>query len=477
MPDSTFPSLCVDLDGTLIKTDLLVESFFLLLRTHPLVILLAPFWLLHGKARLKQELARRVELDVATLPYQPVFLAWLREQHARGQHLVLATSAAEPFARQVAEHLGIFSQVIATTDEVNLSGERKAERLCHCFGQRGFDYAGNGQVDIAVWALAHQAILVNPARGVRERAARVAEIAAKFDDREGWTLNPWFKALRLHQWLKNVLVFVPLLAAHRVWEPALLLQAALAYLAFGLCASSVYLLNDLLDLPADRQHPCKRLRPFAAGTLPVLAGALAVPALLTLAFLLAGITLPPLFAGVLLGYYLLTLAYSLYFKQIVMLDTVVLAALYTLRIIAGTAATTIAPTFWLLAFSMFIFLSLALVKRHAELLTMQEAGQSSARGRGYQVDDLQLLQALGGTSGYLSVLVLALYINSSASQALYRYPEVIWLLCPLLLYWISRVWLKTHRGEMYDDPVIFAVQDRVSQMLLGIGAVIVWLAL
>lgn len=477
MPDSTSPPLCVDLDGTLIKTDLLVESFFLLLRKHPLVILLVPFWLLRGKARLKQELARRVELDVATLPYHPTFLAWLREQHAQGRRLALATSAAESFARQVADHLGIFSQMIATTADANLSGPCKAERLRDDFGERGFDYAGNGMVDVAVWAHARQAVLVNPARGVRERAVRITEIAAEFDDREGARLTPWSKALRLHQWLKNVLVFVPLLAAHRAHESALLLQAGLAYLAFGLCASSVYLLNDLLDLPADRRHPRKQLRPFAAGALPVLSGTLAVPLLLVLAFLLAVIALPPSFAGVLLGYYVLTLAYSLYLKQIVMLDGVVLAALYTLRIIAGAAATAIVPTFWLLAFSMFIFLSLALVKRHAELLAMQEAGQSTARGRGYQVDDLQLLQTLGGASGYSSVLVLALYINSSTGQALYRHPEAIWLLCPLLLYWISRVWLKTHRGDMHDDPVIFAMQDRVSQTLLVIGAVILWLAL
>ena len=346
-----------------------------------------------------------------------------------------------------------------------------------CFGERGFDYAGNGKVDVAVWGHARQAILVNPARGVRERAVQVTVVAAEFDDREGAWPRSWLKALRLHQWLKNVLVFVPLLAAHRVNEVPLLLQAVLAYLAFGLCASSVYLLNDLLDLPLDRQHPRKRLRPFAAGTLPVLTGAWLVPTLLVLAFLLAGIALPPLFSSVLLGYYALTLAYSLYFKQAVMLDAIVLATLYTLRIIAGAAATGIVPTFWLLAFSMFIFLSLALVKRHAELLALREMGHSMAWGRGYQVDDLQLLQTLGGASGYLSVLVLALYINSGTSQALYRHPEVIWLLCPLLLYWISRVWLKTHRDEMHDDPVIFALQDRVSQILTAIGAAIIWLAL
>lgn len=471
------PPLCVDLDGTLIKTDLLVESFFLLLSKHPLLVLLIPFWLLRGKARLKQEIARRVALDAATLPYHSLFLPWLREQHTQGRVLVLATAAAEPLARQVAEHLQIFSQILTTTDSTNLSGQTKSEKLCQYFGERGFDYAGNDQADLLVWKQARQAIVVNPTRGVREQAVRIAEITAEFDDRQSSGIKLWFRALRLHQWLKNLLVFVPLLAAHRLLETTLLLQAALAYLVFGLCASSVYLLNDLLDLPADRQHPRKRSRPFAAGALPVLSGALAVPTLLVIAFTLATIALPPLFSGVLLSYYVLTLTYSLYLKQSVMLDAVVLAALYTLRIIAGAAATTIVPTFWLLAFSMFVFLSLALVKRYAELFAMQDLGQNTARGRGYRVDDLQLLQTLGGSSGYMSVLVLALYINSSASQALYHHPEAIWLLCPLLLYWISRVWLKTHRGEMHDDPVIFAVQDRVSQILILIGAIIVGLAL
>lgn len=471
------PPLCVDLDGTLIKTDLLVESFFLLLGQHPLLIFYIPIWLWQGKARLKQELAGRVDLDVTTLPYHPTFLAWLHEQHRDGRTLILATAAAARFAQQIADHLGIFSEVIATTGDVNLSGQRKTEQLCQRFGDGGFDYAGNAKADLPIWAHAHQAILVNPASGLPAQAAHVAKIATVFDDRPGSRLKVWFRALRLHQWLKNILIFIPLLAAHQLLEPRLLLQAILAYFAFGLCASSVYLLNDLLDLSADRRHPRKRLRPFAAGILPGLSGALAIPALLISAFLLAGLTLPLLFTGVLLGYYALTLAYSLHLKQLVMLDAIVLAALYTLRIIAGAAATAIIPSFWLLAFSMFIFLSLALVKRYAELVALQELGQSTTRGRDYRVDDLPLLQTLGGASGYLSVLVLALYINSGTSQVLYRHPEAIWLLCPLLLYWISRIWLKTHRGEMHDDPVIFAVQDRVSQLLIVIGAMIFWLAL
>lgn len=477
MPISTTSPLCVDLDGTLIKTDLLVESFFLFLLKYPWLLPAIPFWLFKGKAYLKQELARRVELDVTHLPYHLGFITWLRQQHARGRILVLATSAAETFAHQIAQHLGIFSQVIATTGDANLSGPRKAEKLCHDFGERGFDYAGNASVDIAVWAHARQAILVNPDRGVRNRAGKIAEIGAEFDDRAGNPLIIWSKALRLHQWLKNVLIFAPLLAAHRIHEFSLLSQAIFAFFIFGMCASSVYLLNDLLDLSADRQHPRKRLRPFATGILPVTTGMLAIPFLLLLAFLLAILLLPPIFSWVLLGYYILTLIYSLYCKKIVMLDVLMLATLYTSRIIAGAAATSVIPSFWLLAFSMFFFLSLALAKRYTELLAMQETGRDRTQGRGYYVNDLQLLEMQGSASGYISVLVLALYINSNTSQALYTHPQVIWLLCPLLLYWISRVWLQTHRGDMHDDPIIFALRDRVSQGLVLLGTAIVWLAL
>lgn len=470
-----FP-LCVDLDGTLIKTDLLLESLFLLLSKHPLSALFVPFWLFQGKACLKQKLAFQLELDTPTLPYHLPFLNWLQEQKAQGRTLVLATAAAENFARQVADYTGLFSQVIATTATHNLSGEGKARRLCQLFGEYGFDYAGNARADVAVWAYARQAILVNPDRGVIQMAAKVTEIGAQFDDRTHQCIV-WFKALRLHQWLKNVLIFLPLLAAHHFQEPFLFLEALIAFFAFGLCASSVYLLNDLLDLPADRRHPRKRNRPLAAGALPIRDGALATPLLLALALMLAGVALPPLFLGILLIYYVLTLGYSFVLKQAPMLDVVTLAVLYTLRIIAGAAAIRTPPSFWLLAFSMFFFLNLALIKRYAELWAAQQRGEETAQGRNYQIGDLPLLQAFGGASGYLSVLVLALYINSNTSQMLYRHSQMLWLLCPLLLYWISRTWLKTHRGVMEDDPVIFALRDPVSQLLVIVAGVIIGLAL
>ncbi len=458
--------LCIDLDGTLLNSDLLLEAAFAQLKQAPLSVRHWPRWLAAGKARLKAEIAARVELDIATLPYNRELLAFLHEQKAQGRTLVLVTASHRQFADRVAAHLNLFDEVLATDGDRNLAGPHKAEVLVERYGERGFDYAGNAAVDLAVWRHTRRALVVNATPPLADQARAVCEVERVFapDDASAW--RPWSRALRLHQWLKNVLIFVPLVAGHAWNQPDTLLLALLAFLSFGLCASSVYLLNDLLDLSADRRHPRKCRRPFAAGQLPIVHGIVAIPLLLIAAFGLSLLINPPWFSAVLATYYLFTLAYSLRLKRTLMLDVVVLAGLYTLRIIAGAAAASIEPSFWLLAFSMFLFLSLALVKRYAELWTLREQGDLSASGRGYHVNDLGILQNLGGAAGYLAVLVLALYINSETSRALYGQPMVIWLLCPALLYWISRVWLITHRGEMHDDPIIFALTDTHSRYVL-----------
>jgi 4-hydroxybenzoate polyprenyltransferase len=468
-PDTKIP-LCIDLDGTLVRSDLLIEALFALLAKDPLAALRAPVWLLRGKAFLKAQVARRTDLDVTSLPYNERLIAYLREQRAAGRRLVLATASPMKFAQQVAEHLGFFEEVVATDGAVNLSGVHKAEALVQRFGERGFDYAGNGRPDLAVWRRTRHALLVDPAPRVAKAARRLASIEAVIENgRCG--LNDYLKALRLHQWTKNLLVFIPMLAAHRAAELELLSQAMIAFLAFGLCASSVYLLNDLLDLPTDRAHPNKRMRPFAAGTVPLAHGVVLVPVLLVSAFGLS-LYLPPLFAAVLALYYLSTLAYSLWLKRVVLVDVLLLAGLYTLRVLAGAAAVQIAPSFWLLAFSVFLFLSLALAKRHAELKVLLVHGSTKTQGRGYLAADLDALLSLGTAAGYMAVLVLALYINSTEINELYRRPEAIWLLCPLLLYWISRVWLGAHRGKLHDDPIVFALKDHVSRLVLVIGMAI-----
>ena len=457
--------LCIDLDGTLLDSDLLLEAAIAQLKQAPLSVLCWPRWLAGGKARLKAEMAGRVELDIEILPYNPRLLAFLHEQKEQGRTLVLVTASHRQFAERIAVHLGLFDEVLATDGNRNLAGPRKAETLVERYGERGFDYAGNAAVDLAVWRHARRALVVNAAPRLADQARTLCEVERVFaPDASAW--RHWIRELRLYQWLKNVLIFVPLAAGH-VWDqPERLMLALLAFLSFGLCASSVYLLNDLLDLSADRRHPRKCRRPFAAGKLPLIQGVVAIPLLLIMAFGLGLLINPPWFLAALATYYVFTLAYSLRLKRALMLDAIVLAGLYTLRIIAGAAAVNIEPSFWLLAFSMFLFLSLALVKRHAELQTLREQGELKASGRGYHVDDLGVLQSLGTAAGYLAVLVLALYVNSETSRTLYGQPMVIWLLCPALLYWISRVWLLTHRGEMHDDPIIFALTDAHSRYVL-----------
>jgi len=457
-------TVVVDLDGTLISSDLLVESIFVFLRATPLLFFKLILWLIGGKANLKQKLADDIAPCVDTLPYNQPLLVWLKALRADGARLVLATASDLRLAHGVANHLALFDEVLGTEDR-NLAAGNKRDALVARYGKRGFEYVGNARADHAVWQMASVTHVANPDRGVLEEVMKLDRMGEVFDARASY-FRVWCQAVRLHQWAKNLLIFVTLLAAHRLLEVPLFLNGLLAFLSFSTCASSVYLLNDLLDLQDDRQHRTKRFRPLAAGTFPVLHAMLWIPALLLLSFSAALLWLPLRFVLILLSYYALTLAYSLWLKRIVMLDVVTLALLYTVRVVAGAAAIGVAVTFWILAFCMFIFLSLAFVKRYTELYNAREqALTSKALGRGYVAADFELLASLGTAAGYLSVLVLALYINDSSAQALYTHPQWMWAACPLLLFWLSRVWLIAHRGDMHDDPIVFALRDRISQWI------------
>lgn len=460
--------LCVDLDGTLIRSDLLVESALALISRHPLSVFSMFGWLLRGRAHLKRQIASRIELDPALLPYNKDVLDWVREQQAE-RPVVLCTAADTELAESVARHVGGFDTVLASDGQRNLSGSSKGKALVERYGERGFDYVGNAKVDLEVWRHAQAAITVESGNSLSQAASHLATVEKRFE-LPGANIHHWLKALRIHQWVKNALIFLPLLAAHRLFDINAVLASLLAFVCFSLCASSVYITNDLLDLTADRQHHRKKNRPFAAGHLPLAAGPVAAAGLLAASLGLAAL-LGRDFVAALAGYYMLTSAYSVKFKRVAMLDVIVLATLYTSRIVAGTSAIHVKSSFWLLAFSMFIFLSLAMVKRYIELLSAQKAGKINASGRGYDIGDIPLIQSLGAASGYLSVLVLALYIDSPESRALYLHPHHLWLLCPLLLYWISRTWAIAHRGIMHDDPVVFAITDRVSRILMAIAAV------
>jgi len=460
------PPLCVDLDGTLIRSDLLLETLLILIKRNPLFLFKALLWLVQGKAVLKAQIAARVAVNPAALPYDKRLVDWLERQRRSGREVWLCTAANEKLAKSVSTYLGLFTGVVASDGRANLAGHRKAERLVGLFGERGFDYCGNEWRDLAIWQHARGAVVVNGSSAL-EREVRSQGNALQIFSCEGSRLKPFVRALRPHQWAKNVLVLAPMLAAHRALEPAVLLGCLLAFIAFSLCASSVYVLNDMLDLEADRGHPRKSNRPFASGDLPLAAGFVMFPALLLVGGIVAAF-LPFKFQLSLLAYYAVTVAYSSFLKRFLLIDAVSLAGLYTLRIIAGAGAAEVPLSFWLLLLSVFLFLSLAFVKRYAELDLLRRQQRLQALGRGYRVEDLAVLQSFGTASGYLSVLVLALYINSPDVQALYHHPKFIWTLCVLILYWISRVWMTAHRGGMHDDPVVYALRDRVS---LGIGVV------
>ena len=466
--------ICVDLDGTLIHTDLLLESFLLLVKRHFFNLFLIPLWLLRGKAVLKAEIAKRVNFKASTLPYNQELLNWLHEQKRAGRLIWLCTASNYRLANKVADHLQLFDGVIASTDDHNLSGHAKGSMLIEKFGDKGYEYCGNHHVDLAVWQNSGGAIVVNGHVRLTTAAQALTEIKATFPKKAGF-FKPLLKSLRLHQWAKNALIFIPLATAHQLGDPIAVRQAIIAFFAFGLCASPVYLMNDMLDLEADRQHPRKCKRPFASGDLPLTAGFILVPILLLAAILLAS-CLPIMFVLTLAAYYCMTVAYSFFLKHFVLFDTIMLAGLYTIRIVAGAMAISVPLSFWLLLFSIFLFFSLALVKRYAELVATQKRGGLETVGRGYHVEDLTVIQSMGTASGYLAVLVMALYINSPEVESLYRHPQAIWLLCVMLLYWTSRVWMKAHRGLMHDDPVIFALKDRTSLIIAVLAAATVMIA-
>jgi 4-hydroxybenzoate polyprenyltransferase len=464
-PPSALP-LYVDLDGTLFPGDTLHESVLLLLRRNPLNLLRLVAWLLQGRLAFKRQVADAVRFDAALLPYRADFVAFLRAEWARGRPLVLATAADARIAAAVAEHLGVFRDHLGS-DDVNLKGARKREAIERHSGG-AYAYAGNDAADLAVWQGAEQAVAVNAPAGVLRRL-RARHPSAQVFAREPLGLRTLLKAIRLQQWSKNVLMFVPLLAGH-VSDAGAWGAAMLAFVAFGLVASATYLVNDLLDLPNDRRHASKRARPLASGRLGIAAGVALAAGLASAGFLLA-VAASPSFALMLAGYTVITLAYSLWLKSRALLDVLVLAGLYTWRIMAGAVVAEVALSNWLLAFSMFLFLSLALVKRCAELEEMIDSERTHTPGRGYLLADLATLRGMGMASGFLAVMVLALYIDSQNGKTLYPAAEWLWGLAPLLLAWVMRIWLKVARRELRgEDPVAFALKDRYSWVtLLAMG--------
>ena len=463
--------VCVDLDGTLIAGDLLWEAFVRLCTQHPLQAIKALFSVWMGRAAFKQRVAAAVPLAPETLPYRQELLDELAALRQQGAHLVLATATDERYAHAVAGHLGLFADVVASDGRTNLSGARKAAALEERYGARGFHYLGNDWSDVPVWKAARTATAIAaPPRLVRH-LTKLRIAARVVGTRHRWTAIA--RALRPHQWVKNFLVFVPLLGAHTILQPLLLRRSVLTFVAFCLCASAIYVLNDICDIEADRRHPSKRRRPFASGELSIPTGVVLAATLLAGAAVVSILTLSWPVTVVLGTYVVATSAYSLILKREPVWDVFTLTGLYLLRILGGGVATHTFLSSWLLGFALFIFLSLAFIKRYTELLTTD----GSPPGRAYRREDALWMHAVGTSSGYMAVLVLALYINAPEVTMLYRQPQVLWCLCPLFLFWVTRLWFRASRREIHNDPVVEALTDWFSYVGLGVMAAIVLIAI
>lgn len=467
------PIVYVDLDGTLSPSDVLLESCLLLLKSGFYWIFMMVWWALHGGWRLKTEVAARVDPLLDHLPLNQSLLARLRQFKAEGHEIVLASASLSRDVNKVARRVGLFDRVLAS-ESVNLKGHRKLEAIQADSKGTPFIYFGDSAADVPVWKAAHGAYAVNASMLTRRKAAAAGITLGSLDGNQGMRLRVWFKAMRMQQWAKNALLFLPLIAAHKA-DAGLWLQMLWGFVAFGLVASATYIWNDLMDLNADRQHPRKCLRPMASGLIGIQQALLGMVVLAVSGFALSWILVGPAFTLVLAIYTLATLLYTFVFKRTAFVDVLLLAMLYTLRVVAGGVGTGIDLSSWLLAISLFVFLSLALVKRCAELEFLQLEG-TEPQGRGYLTGDLSYLVSMGISSGFVAVLVLALYVDSQNGTMLYQTPEYLWGICPLFLYWLMRIWILTARREMIDDPVHFAIHDRVSWVFLLVVAVLVYLA-
>jgi len=471
------PVLCVDLDGTLIRGNVLWECILVLLKTRPITVLLLPFWLLSGRASLKRKLAARIHLNPACLPYRQQVLDFLQREKATGRRIALTTAADSELAETIASYLGLFDEVHASDGQLNLKGANKGAFLTEHFAQTGFDYVGDSAADVEVWRNARAAYVVGTEARAQQAAAvttlkgTILEPRASFRTSFGTSFRTWINALRGHHWAKNLLLFLPLALSHNL-AVGPIVRTFVGFALYGFCASGLYILNDLLDLHSDREHPWKKERPFAAGAISIPEGLLASFILLSSALGL-GFLLNVQFGLALLGYAALTMLYSLYLKKIALLDVFILSSFYSFRILAGALISATPLSQWFLAFSMFVFLSLAMAKRYSELLHASDLVKTGNSGRDYRAGDRELLLSLGVGSSFSAVVIFSLYVHSQDVRLLYSSPEFLFLLCPIVLYWLSRTWLLAHRGELKEDPVTLAIRDPVSYGVAAAAAAVI----
>ncbi|HXR84341.1 MAG TPA: UbiA family prenyltransferase [Hanamia sp.] len=471
--DENIP-LVVDLDGTLIKTDLLHEGVIMLLRKNLLYIFPCLLWMLKGKVYFKNRIFNKVHLHYELLPNNEELLNFLQTESSSGRKIILATASLMSNAQEISKVYPIFDEVYGT-EKINLKGANKLKILIDEFGESNFDYIGNSHSDLKIIASSRYSYLVNPSKSLERKTRKISEL--KYVWKVGKIhLKDYVKAIRGYQWLKNLLIFVPLFTSHSFYSPDLIFQAIAAFFAFSFTASAGYVINDLLDLNSDRSHPRKRFRPFASGKLSISSGIILALVILTVGLTIAS-QLNVWFFTILLGYFLVSISYSLFLKRIALYDVFILAFFYSTRIIAGGQATQIPISFWLITFSTFMFLSLAFVKRCSELMKTDGKNGLHERGREYTKEDLNLLQIMGIVSGFLSVVVFSLYINSPEVRILYSRPKILWTVGFLLLFWICRIWMITNRGKMTDDPIVFTIKDAGSYLIFLIIALTLFLSI
>jgi 4-hydroxybenzoate polyprenyltransferase len=461
--------LVVDLDGTLIKGDTLQDTFVQFALKNPLTALRTLLSLKEGRAAFKERLATHVLPDPETALLDEEVLKTIERAKEDGRKIYLATAAHQRFAEVIADSIGKFDGIFASDNVTNLKGEVKAERLVHRFGIKGFDYVGNDAADVPVWHAARTALIAGASSSLIKKLKHDLPASVVLSSR-GHSAVALLRAMRPLQWLKNGLLVLPVVAGHS-FDISTFVLVLIALVSFSLGASSVYLINDIIDLPHDRAHSEKRHRPIASGEITLYQSAILSLSLGAASISLA-LILPLLFLLTLTGYFFLAMSYSSYLKRKLMIDVVTLAVLYGIRVIAGGAATGIVLSHWLVAFCFFIFLSLALMKRAAELLSLSGTLGDALKGRNYRRADIPILHALTAAAGFVAILVLTLYINSAEVRLLYTRPDLLWGACIVLLYWLGRAFLLTGRGEMRQDPVVFAATDRVSlQAAILIGVI------
>jgi 4-hydroxybenzoate polyprenyltransferase len=472
--DITPTPMYVDLDGTFIKSDMLFETCIDAIKRKPYLAILLPFWLLKGRAYLKEKLSSNAKIDVSMIPINFKVHDFLKTLKADGVKIILATASHEKIAQQFVEVYPVFDGYIASSNKINLKGSEKLRAIQKV--SESFDYIGNSSEDFILFKKARKSYLISPtpkAKKLYEDAPEAIELIAEPYDKKD--IGVWIKQLRIHQWIKNILIFVPILVSNQFGEAGLIVNTILGYIAFSMLASSTYIINDLVDLDSDRGHSRKCKRPLASCRISILEGSIAAVCILVTALLLA-VSISTSFLLTLLIYLALTLTYSFKIKRYFAMDVITLASLYTIRIFAGAAILGVTVSFWLLSFSMFVFLSLALVKRCAELVALQKTQMRQVSGRDYNIDDLNIFISFGCSSSLLAVLMYCFYLNSDILSNQYQEPQILWLSLPAFGYWLMRMWVKTVRGEMHDDPIVYSLKDKGSLISISIMITITILA-